>query len=71
MSSDTSNLLTGFWGSSSSNVFAVGEGGTILHYDGRAWSAMSSRTRGYIGGVWGSFSSDVFAVLLDGRILRY
>ena len=38
------NELYGVWGSSASDVFAVGDGGTILHYDGSAWSAMSSGT---------------------------
>ena len=32
------------WGSSSSDVFAVGDGGAILHYDGTNWNAMVSPT---------------------------
>jgi hypothetical protein len=28
------NPLSGVWGSSGSDVFAVGAGGTILHYNG-------------------------------------
>ena len=42
------------WGSSGSDVFAVGNGGTILHYDGSAWSAMTSGTTFALNGVWGS-----------------
>jgi hypothetical protein len=35
MPTDSSGIyLSGFWGSSSSDVFAIGNGGTILHYDG-------------------------------------
>jgi hypothetical protein len=34
MTSGTTNYLHGVWGTSSSNVFAVGESGTILHYSG-------------------------------------
>jgi hypothetical protein len=34
MTSGTTNDLNGVWGSSSSDVFAVGYNGTILHYDG-------------------------------------
>ncbi len=30
------------WGGSGSDVFAVGHSGTILHYNGTSWSAMSS-----------------------------
>ena len=40
----TGNTLNGVWGSSGSDVFAVGEAGTILHYHGSAWSAMISGT---------------------------
>jgi len=57
------NPLFGIWGSSSSDVHAVGEGGTILHYDGSTWSGMSSgTTTGELMSVWGSSSSNVFAV---------
>ena len=66
MSSSTSVQLTGVWGSSSSDVFAVGTLGTILHYDGNAWNVMISGTMMWVDGscygVWGSSSSDVFAV---------
>jgi hypothetical protein len=34
MDSGTSEHLTGVWGASERDVFAVGVGGTILHYDG-------------------------------------
>jgi hypothetical protein len=34
MDSSTSNWLHAVWGSSSSDVFAVGGDGTILHYSG-------------------------------------
>ena len=45
-----------------SDVFAVGDGGTILHYNGSTWSSMTSGTTNYLRGVWGSSGSDVFAV---------
>jgi hypothetical protein len=65
------NTLDGVWGSSSSDVFAVGYSGTILHYNGSAWSTMTSRTSYPLDGVWGSSSSDVFAVGEAGTILHY
>ncbi|MBI2568401.1 MAG: hypothetical protein HYV63_15370 [Candidatus Schekmanbacteria bacterium] len=34
--------LVAVWGSSRSNVFAVGDGGAIFYFDGRKWSAMAS-----------------------------
>jgi hypothetical protein len=58
----TTDCLDAVWGSSSSDVFAVGQEGTILHYDGKAWSTMTSGTTGDLWGVWGSSSSDIFAV---------
>jgi hypothetical protein len=42
MSSGTTDYLLAVWGSASDDVFAVGEGGLILHYDGASWSAMAS-----------------------------
>jgi beta propeller repeat protein len=64
--------LYGIWGSSGSDIFAIGGyGRTILHYDGNAWSLMTSGTTGILRGVWGSSGSDVFAVGYGGTILHY
>ena len=71
MTSGTTNVLYGVWGSSATDVFAVGDSGTILHYDGSAWSAMSSGTTNDLAGVWGSSATDVFAVGAGGTILHY
>jgi len=43
-------------------VFAVGDNGTILHYDGTDWSAQSSGTTAQLFDVWGSSATDVYAV---------
>ena len=63
--------LYGVWGSSGSDVFAVGNSGTILHYDGTSWSAMASGTTIQLNGVWGCSETDVFAVGANGTILHY
>ena len=45
MESGTTYELRGVWGSAPDNVFAVGIGGTIRHYDGNAegsWSLMEN-----------------------------
>ena len=65
------NDLYDVWGSSSSDVFVVGGGGTILHYDGSEWTAMTSGTLNDLAGVWGSSSTDVFAVGWQGTILHF
>jgi hypothetical protein len=71
MSSSTSVMLRGVWGSSATDVFAVGDGGCIAHYDGVTWSPMSSGTTNPLFGVWGSSSSDVFVVGSLGTVLHY
>jgi hypothetical protein len=55
------NSLYDIWGSSGSDMFAVGEYGTILHYDGISWELMSSGTTAHLWSVWGSSPTDVFA----------
>jgi len=63
--------LSGMWGYSGNDVFAVGEG--IIHYDGMAWSTQASgmSANQYLSDVWGSSSTDVFAVGNGGTILHY
>ena len=59
------NILNSVWCSSPTDVFAVGENGLILHFDGNSdklWTPMISGTTAYLFDVWGSSSSDVFAV---------
>lgn len=43
-------------------MFAVGWGGTILHYNGTDWRVMTSGTGETLSAVWGSSNADVFAV---------
>ena len=62
MNSGTNAGLLGVWGSSSSDVFAVGDHKTIQHYDGTNWSGMKGGSEGWYGDVWGSGGSDVFVV---------
>jgi len=40
----------------------VGEDGTILHFDGTAWTPMVSGVSSQLNGVFGFSDSDVFAV---------
>jgi photosystem II stability/assembly factor-like uncharacterized protein len=66
-----SGRLRSVWGSSGSNVYAVGDDGVILRYNGAAWAAMSSGTTNPLYGVWGTASTNVYAVGLLGTIIRY
>lgn len=65
------NKLNAVWGSSASNVFAVGDVGTILHFDGTTWTRMTSPTGFDLQSVSGSSPTDVFAVGNNGAIIRF
>lgn len=62
--------LNGVWGNSPSDVYAVGDGGTILHYDGTTWAAEPSGTAVSLHGVWSS-GAEVIAVGDSGTILHF
>ena len=70
-SSNTTAILYGVWGSSSSDVFACGADGVILHGDGTDWTPMSSNVSSTLYCIRGLSSDDVFAVGLGGVILHY
>jgi hypothetical protein len=36
--SSTGADLMGIWGTGAKNIYAVGLGGTIIHFDGASWS---------------------------------
>lgn len=63
--------LAAVWGSSASDVFAVGQAGTILHYNGSTWRRMPSGTATGLKGVWGESTGEVFAVGSGGIVLHY
>lgn len=72
--------LSGIWGSSANDIFAVGtdgEVGKILHYDGVSWSEMYSGysgkycSKGGFRDVWGNNGSDVYVLGCHGFILHY
>jgi hypothetical protein len=71
MVSGTGAHLSDIWGTSSSDVFAVGEEGTIYHYDGAVWSGMDAGWPGFIDSVWGSSSTDVYGGAEGNTLVHY
>lgn len=66
------SALTALWPSTAASpVFAVGAKGTIVRFDGTAWTAQVSGTTQKLNGVWGSAPADVWAVGAGGTILHY
>ena len=63
--------LNEVWGTSSTNVFAVGTDGVIVHYDGVSWRNMESGVKSNLNDIWGSSPTDIFAVGDKGAIVHY
>jgi len=64
-------LLRAVFAVTANDVFAVGDGGTILHRRDNQWTQMQTPTTENLRGVWGASPSDVWAVGNNGTILRY
>ena len=52
------------------DAWAVGGGGTTLHWNGTVWSSVPSGTTETLYGVWGSGPNDVWAVTSAGDLWR-
>ena len=65
------NFRRGVWGSEASDVWAVGDYGTIQHWDGTAWSCVWSGTTDNLYSVWGTSASDIWAVGQFGTIKHW
>ncbi|WP_420125692.1 hypothetical protein [Longimicrobium sp.] len=63
--------LWSMWGTSATDVFAVGLQGKILHHDGARWTPMPSGTTAGLRGIWGASRSRVYAVGDSGTVMRY
>ena len=70
METGTTEPLRGVWGTSESDVFAVG-GLSSLHYDGTTWSSFDIGVKTYFFDVWGTRANDVFLIGWDGDIYHY
>lgn len=71
----TTQHLRGLWASSDTNIYAVGDGGTILQFDGATWTAVKVTNqptfKTNLRAVWGTSNSNVYAVGQNGTILHY
>ena len=56
------NPLAGAWAYSESEIYAVGEAGIIVHFDGTLWSTVYHDQNTLMQDVWGSSPDNVFAV---------
>jgi len=70
MESPTTTSLHDVWGMSDDDVYAVGDEGTIIHYDGASWSIMPSCVTESLHGVGGNASDNVIIVGGSGTVLH-
>jgi len=61
--------LESVWASSSSDVWAVGEGGALAHFDGSAWSTVSPMPN--LDAAWAISANDAWAVGSAGSALHW
>lgn len=64
--------LTGIWGSSKDDVWAVGSGGSIFHWDGATWTPTPPSTplKNTFRAIWGSGPKDVWVASATDLILH-
>lgn len=53
------------------DIWAVGDKGTIVHWNGRSWTTSPSGTGMRLSGIWGSGSKDIWAVGDGGTVLHW
>ena len=63
--------LSGVFGSAPTDMWAVGDAGTVLHFDGRAVSSVVVPTSANLLDVWGSGPNDVWLVGTGGTVLHF
>ena len=56
------NALFKVWGTSATNVYAVGQRGTVLHFDGIEWTEELVGASDDLISIWGTDASHVYAV---------
>jgi hypothetical protein len=63
--------LNGVFAVSASNVWAVGAGGAIVHYDGQNWSSVPSPTNQTLYDVWARSATDIWVAAGNGGLMLH
>jgi cysteine-rich repeat protein len=66
----TATPLTSIWGRNARDIYAVGNGGLILHFDGKAWLVEDSGTTNDMSSVFGFADGATYAGSFGGVLLR-
>lgn len=63
--------LQGIWGTAANNVYGVGLGGVIVHFNGTSWEPMSSGTNQTLFAVSGADAARVIAISTSGAFTLF
>ncbi len=63
--------LNAVWAARSNDVWAVGDRGTALHFDGAGWRRVSTGTGATLVAVWGASRNSVWMLGEEGQLLRW
>jgi len=66
----STKTLYAIWGTSASNVYAVGMDGALLHCDGTTWTAEISSTTEKLNAIWGVNETNIYVVGDNGALLH-
>ena len=69
--SKTKERLSALYGFGPNDVWAAGTNGTVLHFDGTDWTALTSGTSRDLNSIWGIAPNDVWFVGEAGAVLRW
>jgi hypothetical protein len=71
MPGGTRRTLYSVWGSGPRDVFASGDFGEVIHYNGREWERLESGVSVHLRSIMGLSGFDVYAVGSNGTIIHY
>lgn len=64
---DGVGILNGMWGNNLTDIWAVGEGSAVVHWDGVAWTQQSFPVAGLsLTSIWGHSADNIYIVGSDG-----
>ncbi|MBL9004597.1 MAG: hypothetical protein JNJ46_10140 [Myxococcales bacterium] len=64
-------IINRVWGSSDKDVWAAGNDGNMIHWDGKAWRRIAVPTGNDLLGIWGASDKDVWAVGEAGVVIHW